>query len=77
MYAHEDRLRAVRLYVKLGNRSGATSRQLGFPPNKVLTRNPFQRDQLLDPFPCRDKTLQAAGGQNSHAEAHSYDAQIR
>lgn len=31
MYSYEDRLRAVRLYIKLGKRIGLTIRQLGYP----------------------------------------------
>jgi transposase-like protein len=31
MYSYEDRIRAVRLYIKLGKRVAATIRQLGYP----------------------------------------------
>ena len=31
MYSYEDRLRAVRLYIKLGKHAGLTIRQLGYP----------------------------------------------
>lgn len=30
MYSYEDRFRAVSLYIKLGKRTGATIRQLGY-----------------------------------------------
>ena len=36
MYSYEDRLRAVRLYVKLGKRIGLTIRQLGYPTKNAL-----------------------------------------
>ena len=36
MYSHEDRLRAVQLYVKLGKRIGLTIRQLGYPTKNAL-----------------------------------------
>ena len=36
MYSYEDRIRAVRLYLKLGKRIGATIRQLGYPTNNSL-----------------------------------------
>ena len=36
MYSYEDRLRAVRLYVKLGKRIGSTIRQLGYPTKNAL-----------------------------------------
>jgi len=31
MYSYEDRVRAVRLYIKLGKRIRATIRQLSYP----------------------------------------------
>jgi len=36
MYSYEDRLRAVRLYIKLGMRVGLTIRQLGYPTKNAL-----------------------------------------
>ena len=36
MYSYEDRIRAVKLYIKLGKRTGATIRQLGYPTKKSL-----------------------------------------
>jgi hypothetical protein len=36
MYSYEDRIKAVRLYLKLGKRLGVTIRQLGYP-----TKNTF------------------------------------
>lgn len=36
MYSYEDRLRAVRLYIKLGLRVGPTIRQLGYPTKNSL-----------------------------------------
>jgi transposase InsO family protein/transposase-like protein len=36
MYSYEDRLRAVRLYIKLGKRTGLTIRQLGYPTKNAL-----------------------------------------
>ena len=36
MYSYEDRLRAVRLYIKLGKRIGLTIRQLGYPTKNAL-----------------------------------------
>jgi transposase-like protein len=36
MYSYEDRLRAVRLYIKLGKRVGLTIRQLGYPTKNAL-----------------------------------------
>ena len=31
MFSYEDRIRAVKLYIKLGKPPGATIRQLGYP----------------------------------------------
>ena len=36
MFSYEDRLRAVRLYIKLGKRVGLTIRQLGYPTKNTL-----------------------------------------
>ena len=36
MFSYEDRLRAVRLYIKLGLRVGSTIRQLGYPTKNSL-----------------------------------------
>ncbi|MEO6659802.1 MAG: hypothetical protein ABIN44_05690 [Burkholderiaceae bacterium] len=36
MFSYEDRLRAVRLYIKLGKRPGLTIRQLGYPTKNAL-----------------------------------------
>ena len=36
MYSYEDRIRAVELFIKLGNRPRATIRQLGYPTKNAL-----------------------------------------
>lgn len=36
MYLYEDRLRAVRLYIRLGKRVSLTIRQLGYPTKNAL-----------------------------------------
>lgn len=36
MYSYEDHIRAVKLYIKLGKRTGSTIRQLGYPTRKSL-----------------------------------------
>ncbi|MGF6917864.1 transposase-like protein [Paraburkholderia sp. 40] len=36
MYSCEDRIRAVRLYIKLGKRLAATIRRLGYPTKNSL-----------------------------------------
>ena len=36
MYSYEDRIRAVRLYIKLDMRTSATVLQLGYPSENAL-----------------------------------------
>ena len=47
MYSYEDRIRAVKLYIKLGKRTGATIRQLGYPTKNSLKswHRAFEQDQ--------------------------------
>ena len=48
MYSHEDRLRAVQLYIKLGKRLGLTIRQLGYPTKNALKTWYGEYEQRLD-----------------------------
>jgi putative transposase len=48
MYSYEDRLRAVRLYIKLNKRVGLTIRQLGFPTKNALKQWHRAYEQRLD-----------------------------
>ena len=48
MYSHEDRLRAVQLYIKLGKRVGLTIRQLGYPTKNALKAWFRQYEQHID-----------------------------
>ena len=48
MYSYEDRLRAVRLYIKLGKRVGLTIRQLGYPTKNALKTWHFEYEQRRD-----------------------------
>lgn len=47
MYAYEDRLQAVQLYIKLGKRLGLTLRQLGYPTKNAL-KTYREYEQRLD-----------------------------
>ena len=38
MYSYEDRIRAVKLYIRLGKRLSMTVRHLGYPTTKALER---------------------------------------
>jgi putative transposase len=48
MYSYEDRLRAVRLYIRLGERVGLTIRQLGYPTKNALKSRHREYAQRLD-----------------------------
>jgi len=48
MYSYEDRLRAVRLYIKLGKRVGLTIRQLGYPTENALKAWYREYEKRLD-----------------------------
>jgi len=48
MYSYEDRVRAVRLYIRLGKRLGATRRQLGYPSRNTLLGWYREYEQRLD-----------------------------
>ena len=49
MYSYEHRIRAVKLYEKLGKRTGATIRQLGYPTKNALKswHREFEQDRDL------------------------------
>ena len=49
MYSYEERIRAVKLYIKLGGRLGATIRKLGYPTNNSLITwyREYEREQDL------------------------------
>ena len=48
MYSYEDRIRAVELYIKLGKRTGATIRQLGYPTKNSLRSWHEEYERRLD-----------------------------
>jgi transposase InsO family protein/transposase-like protein len=48
MYSYEDRIRAVKLYLKMGKRIRVTIRQLGFPTKNSLISWHRQYERLLD-----------------------------
>ena len=49
MYSYEERIRAVKLYIKLGKRTGPTIRQLGYPTKNSLKDwyREYERDRDL------------------------------
>ena len=48
MYSYEDRIRAVKLYIKLGKCTGATIRQLGYPTKNSLKSWHWEYEQGRD-----------------------------
>ena len=48
MYSYEDRIRAVRLYIKLGKRVAVTIRQLGYPTKNALKSWHREYEQRLN-----------------------------
>jgi transposase-like protein len=50
---HEDRIRAVKLFIKRGKRTGATLRQLGYPTKNALKSWHREYEQSHD-FPVSD-----------------------
>ena len=57
MCSYEDRTRAVKLYIKLGKRTGATIRQLGYPTKNALKgwHREFERSRDLPKGYVRSK----------------------
>ncbi|MBQ1761702.1 MAG: transposase, partial [Aquincola sp.] len=51
MYSYEDRMKAVRLYIKLGMRVRATIRQLGYPTKNSLKAWHREYEQRRDLAP--------------------------
>ena len=52
MYSYEERLRAVKLYIKLGKRVQATIRELGYPTKNAL-KGWHREYQRLQDLPIR------------------------
>ena len=57
MYSYEDRIRAVKLYIKFGKRVGATLSQLGYPTKNALKswHREFERHQDLPAAQVRSR----------------------
>ena len=80
MYSYEDRLRAVRLYIKLGLRVGPTIRQLGYPTKNSLKnwhQEYVQRHDLAAGYERSPKYSQAQKARAvEHYLEHGLDAQL-
>ena len=62
MYLHEERIRAVKLYIKLGKRTGPTIRQLGYPTKNSLKGwyREYERDRDLQVMYTRSRVKYTA-----------------
>ena len=73
MYSYEDRVRAVKLYIKLGERTAATIQQLGYPTKNALRswHREFERSRDLPTGYVR--ALKYSGEQKQLAVDHYLD----
>jgi putative transposase len=74
MYSYEERIRAVRLYIKLGKRIGATIRRLGYPTKNALKswHREFEQGRDLPAGYARSKP-KYSGEQKKVAAQHYLD----
>ena len=72
MYSYEDRIRAVRLYIKLGKRIGATLRQLGYPTKNALKSWHRQFEQGRDLPAAAVRSWQKYSGEQKQAAVERY-----
>ena len=70
MYSYEDRLRAVRLYIKLGKRVGLAIRQLGYPTKNALKSWHLEYELRLDLPASYVRWLRYAQAQKARAVEH-------
>jgi putative transposase len=72
MYSYEDRIRAVKLYIKLGKRLGATIRQLGYPTKNSLIGWYRDYEQGHDLQVGYARTMQKYSAQQKQAAVQHY-----
>jgi putative transposase len=70
MYSYEDRLRAVRLYIKLGKRIALTIRQLGYPTKNALKSWHQEYEQRRDLSASYVRLPKFSQAQKERAVAH-------
>jgi transposase InsO family protein/transposase-like protein len=70
MYSYEDRLRAVRLYIKLGRRVRLTIRQLGYPTKNALKSWHREFEQGHDLPTCYVRRPRYSPAQRERAVQH-------
>lgn len=72
MYSYEDRIRAVKLYIKLGKRIVATIRQLGYPTKNALKAWHREYEQGRDLQVGRARSWQKYSDEQKHAAVEHY-----
>ena len=72
MYSYEDRIRAVKLYIKLGKRLSSTIRQLGYPTKNSLIGWYREYEQSQDLRIGYSRTGQKYSDQQKHAAVKHY-----
>ena len=70
MYSYEDRLRAVKLYIKLDKRVGLTLRQLGYPTKNALKHWHLEYEQRLGLAVCYARRPKYSRAQKELAVEH-------
>ena len=72
MYSYEDRIRAVKLYINLGKRLGATIRQLGYPTKNSLIGWYREYERSQDLRVGYSRSGQKYSDQQKHAAVKHY-----
>ena len=72
MYSYEDRIRAVRLYIKLGKRTGPTIRQLGYPTKNALKGWYRELEQRRDLPTCYVRSTQKYSDEQKRIAVQHY-----
>ena len=72
MYSYEDRIRAVKLYIKFGKRTGPTIRQLGYPTKNSLNGWYREYEQGRDLRAGYDRSTQKCSAQHMQVAVQHY-----
>ena len=72
MYSYEDRIRAVKLYIKFGKRTGPTIRQLGYPTKNSLKAWYREHQQGRDLRAGYDRSTQKYSAQQMQVAVQHY-----
>ena len=72
MYSYEDRIRAVKLYIKLGKRIGPTLRQLGYPTKNALKSWHREYEKNSDLQVAYVRSRQKYSDEQAHAAVQHY-----